>query len=75
MPSELTWLLVVAGVPYVVVGIVVGRRSYRWNRQRDRSVQFSLLISVVATLGWPITVRFWDADWLVTGRRSWRGDR
>lgn len=75
MPSELIWLVVVAGVLYGVVGIVVGRRSYRWNRRRDRSAQLSLLISMVAALGWPITVRFWDADWLMTGRRSWRGDR
>ncbi len=75
MLSELIWLLAVGGVLYFAVGVVVGRKSYRWNRQRDRSVQISLLISLVATLGWPITIRFWDADWLTTGRRSWRGDR
>lgn len=60
---------------YAVVAVVVLRKSLRWNLARERARPLATLIAVGAGLAWPITLRYWEADWLTTGRRSWRGDR
>lgn len=75
MPRELLWLLVAGGLLYAVFGFIVARKSFRWNRGRGRGTGTAAAMAVAAGLGWPLTIRFWEADWLVTGRRSWRGDR
>lgn len=60
---------------YLVVAGIVVRKSLRWNLSRERSRPLATVIAIGAGLTWPITVWFWEADWLTTGRRSWRGDR
>jgi len=75
MPNELIWLLIAGGLFYAAVGVVVTRKGFRWNRRQDRSHGTSLAVAIAAGLGWPVAIRFWEGDWLVTGRRSWRGDR
>jgi hypothetical protein len=70
------WTLVGAvGVAYVTMAWIVGGRSLRWNRRQGRSQGTALAVSVLAAVIWPVTISFWEADWLSTGRRSWRGDK
>jgi len=73
--TDLVLFIVSFGVLYLGVGVVVGRKSLKWNRSRDRSRLSAVAIAVGAGLVWPLTIWVWEADWLATGTRSWRGDR
>lgn len=75
MSSELLVFIVVFGVLYLGVGAIVARKSLRWNQEQGRSRGTAVAIAVGAGLVWPLTIWFWEADWLATGRRTWRGDR
>lgn len=65
----------VYGASLLVLAPLVAHRSYRWNRRRGRLPVTATAIATLAALIWPVTLAFWEADWLVTGRRTWRGDR
>ena len=70
------WVLVAAlGLLYAAMASIVGRRSLAWNRRQGRTGSRAVVIAMAAALVWPVTISFWEADWLVTGRRTWRGDR
>ncbi|MBW3663854.1 MAG: hypothetical protein KY469_12205 [Actinobacteria bacterium] len=75
MTTYLLLAIALALIVYMLVAVVVARKSLRWNLRQGRSRRSARWIAIGAGLIWPLTIWLWEAEWLTTGRRSWRGDR
>lgn len=64
------WVLLVM---YVVLAAIVGRRA--WRDTRISSTAGRTALAVAAGTLWPITLSFWQLEWLVPGTRDWDGHR